>query len=241
MLRRLHATGHYAERVNGRALVYGPRVFAGFPEEALVFYEGLRADNTKAYWSDHRPVYERSVRTPMLALLEDLGTEFGPGRMFRPYRDIRFSKDKTPYKDHAAGIVQDERHGALYVQLSADGLYVGGGYWHTETDQAQRLRAAVADDRTGAHLQRVLDGLTGWTVLGERLKRLPKPYAADHPRADLLHHRSLAAGLSFEPAEWLHEPECTERVAQAWRQVSPLNDWLNAHVGPTRREQPPRR
>lgn len=216
-------------------------MFEGFPEQALVFYEGLRADNSKAYWSDHKAVYEQCVRGPMLALLEQLAPEFGLGRMFRPYRDIRFSKDKTPYKDHAAGIVQDERHGALYVQLGAEGLYVGGGYWHTESDQVQRLRAAVADDRTGPQLQRVLDALHGWTVLGERLKRLPSPYPPDHPRADLLRHKSLAAGLAFEPAEWLHDPECGGRVAQAWRQVSPLNDWLDAHVGPTRKERPARR
>jgi uncharacterized protein (DUF2461 family) len=148
---------------------------------------------------------------------------------------------KTPYKDHAGAVVQDEHAGALYVQLSADGLYVGGGYWHTQTDQAQRLRAAVADDLTGTQLQRILDGLEGWTLLGDRLKRLPRPYEPDHPRADLLHSKSLAAGLAFEPAEWLHEPECGDRVAQAWRQVTPLNDWLNATVGPTHREVPARR
>jgi uncharacterized protein (TIGR02453 family) len=208
-------------------------VFGGFPEEALVFYEGLRADNTKAYWSDHKAVYDRAVKAPMEALLAQLEPEFGPAKFFRPYRDVRFAKDKTPYKDHAAAVVISERSGALYVQLSADGLYVGGGYWHSATDQAQRLRAAVAEDRTGAQLVQVLDRLRGWEVLGERYKRLPKPYAPDHPRADLLHHKSLAAGRRFEPAEWLHEPECGSRVAAAWREVVPLRDWLEQHVGPS--------
>jgi uncharacterized protein (TIGR02453 family) len=210
-------------------------VFEGFPEEALVFYEGLRADNTKAYWTDHKEQYESAVRAPMQALLDQLEPEFGRAKFFRPYRDVRFARDKTPYKEHAGAVVQDEGFGALYVQLSADGLYVGGGYWRTATDQAQRLRAAVADDLTGSQLQRILDGLDGWTVLGERLKRLPKPYQPDHPRAELLHAKALAAGKPFEPAEWLHEPECGQRVAQAWREVVPLRDWLNAHVGPTRR------
>ena len=215
--------------------------FAGFPEEALLFYEGLCADNTKAYWTDHKAVYERSVKAPMQALLDDLEPEFGRGKLFRPYRDVRFSHDKTPYKEHAGAVVEDDRSGALYVQVSADGLYVGGGYWHTQTDQAQRLREAVADDRTGTELQRVLDGLRDWQLLGERLKRLPKPYEPDHPRADLLHHKSLAAGRAFEPEEWLHEPECGARVARAWREVRPLKDWLTEHVGPTRREAPARR
>jgi uncharacterized protein (TIGR02453 family) len=211
----------------------------GFPEEALVFYEGLEADNTKAYWTDHKAVYERAVREPLDALLAELAPEFGTAKVFRPYRDVRFSKDKTPYKTAAAAVVEGD--GSLYLQLGADGLYVGGGYWHTETDQVQRLRAAVDDDRSGRALQAVLDGLAGWEVMGERLKRVPKPYAPDHPRADLLVHKTLAAGLRFEPAEWLHTAECGERVAAAWRQVQPLNAWLAQHVGPTRQERPARR
>ncbi len=214
-------------------------MFSGFPEEALVFYEGLEADNTRAYWSDHKDVYDRAVRAPLDALLADLAPEFGTAKVFRPYRDVRFSKDKTPYKTHAAAVV--EADGSLYVQLGADGLFVGGGSWHTASDQVQRLRAAVDDDLSGRRLQEVLDGLAGWEVLGERLKRLPKPYAPDHPRADLLLHKSLAAGLRFEPAEWLHTPECGERVAAAWRTVQPLNAWLSQHVGPTRQERPARR
>ena len=212
----------------------GGMTFSGFPEEALLFYEGLRADNSKAYWTDHKAAYDACVKAPMEALLADLEPEFGRAKLFRPYRDVRFSKDKTPYKEHAAAVVVDGRSGALYVQLSADGLYVGGGYWHTSRDQSQRLRAAVADERTGAELERLLTALDGWEVLGERYKRLPKPYAIDHPRADLLHHKALAAGYAFEPAEWLHEPACGEQVAQAWRAVVPLRDWLNQHVGPAR-------
>ena len=211
----------------------------GFPEEALVFYEGLEADNTKAYWTDHKAVYDRAVKAPLDALLAELAPEFGAAKVFRPDRDVRFSKDKTPYKTHAAAVVEDDA--SLYVQLGADGLFVGGGYWHTQSDQVQRLRAAVDDDLSGRQLQAVLDGLTGWEVMGERLKRMPKPYSPDHPRADLLLHKSLAAGLRLEPDEWLHTAECTERVAAAWRQVQPLNAWLSQHVGPTRQEKPARR
>lgn len=218
-------------------------MFSGFPEQALVFYEGLQADNTKAYWSDHKATYDACVKAPMEALLAELEPEFGPAKFFRPYRDVRFSKDKTPYKEHAGAVIVDDRYGALYVQLSAEGLYVGGGYWHTQTDQAQRLREAVFEQRTGEQLQAILDRLAGngWQVIGERLKRLPKPYEPDHPRAELLHAKSLAAGRAFVPAEWLHEPECGARVADAWREVTPLRDWLTQHVGPTRREQPTRR
>lgn len=216
-------------------------MFTGFPEAALEFYDGLRADNSKAYWSEHKAVYDRTVRAPLEALIADLEPDFSRAKLFRPYRDVRFSRDKTPYKDHAAAVVEDDGGGALYLQLSADGLYVGGGYWHTQTDQAQRLREAAADDRIGGQLQAVLDGLQDWEVHGERLKRLPKPWSADHPRAGLLHHKTLAVGRSFEPAPWLHEPECGARVTAAWREVLPLNSWLGQHVGPTRRELPARR
>ena len=211
--------------------------FEGFPEEALVFYEGLRADNTKAYWTDHKAMYDACVKEPMEALLAQLEPEFGPAKFFRPYRDVRFAKDKTPYKDHAGAVAHDhDGSTGLYVQLSADGLYVAGGSWRLESDQVQRLRAAVADDATGSRLVKTLTALEkdGWNVGGERLVRVPKPYDADHPRADLLRAKSLAANHPFEPAEWLHTPECGDRVAAAWRALKPLNAWLHRHVGPSR-------
>jgi uncharacterized protein (TIGR02453 family) len=215
--------------------------FEGFPEEALVFYEGLCADNTRAYWNDHKAQYDACVKAPMEALLADLEPEFGPAKLFRPYRDVRFAKDKTPYKTHAGAVVHADDASALYVQLDAEGVYVGGGYWHAQSDQVQRLRAAVDDDLSGRQLVEVLDGLRGWTVIGDQLKRPPKPWSPDHPRADLLRRKSLAAGLRFEPAEWLHEPVCATRVAEAWRALGPLNAWLGQHVGPSTKPAAERR
>jgi uncharacterized protein (TIGR02453 family) len=211
--------------------------FAGFPEEALTFYEGLRADNSKAYWTDHRATYDADVKAPMEALLAQLEPEFGTGKLFRPYRDMRFAKDKTPYKDHAGAIAQDaDGSTGLYVQLSADGLYVAGGSWRLATSQARRLRAAIAEDATGRRLVTVLADLekNGWQIGGDRLVRVPPPYDKNHPRADLLRATSLAAHQPFEPAEWLHTPECGQRVADAWRALLPLNAWLRRHVGPSR-------
>lgn len=213
--------------------------FEGFSEQALIFYEGLEADNSKAYWTDHKAVYDSAVKAPMEALLAQLEPEFGPAKLFRPYRDVRFSKDKTPYKDHAGAVI-DSPDGALYVQLGADGLMVAGGYWHTETDQAQRLRAAIADDLTGRRLVTVLAGLAGWQLGGERLKRLPKPYEPDHPRAELLHLKSLTASRHREPGEWLHEPSCGAEIAADWRALGPLNAWLSQHVGATHKPARPR-
>ncbi len=215
--------------------------FAGFPEQMLTFYEGLEADNSKPYWTDHRADYDSAVAAPMRALLDELGPEFGEAKFFRPYRDIRFSKDKTPYKTHAGAVVSGEPgDGALYVQVSADGLLVAGGYWSCATDQSQRLREAAADERTGGRLTTILAELTGagFTVGGERLKRLPKPYDDEHPRADLLRAKTLTAARHDPPDDALHTPAVRDRVAEGWRALGPLNLWLRDHVGVSRK--PPR-
>lgn len=106
--------------------------FAGFGEHAVEFYDGLSADNSKAYWADHVEVYRSDVRAPMEALIAELTPEFGPGfgegKVFRPYRDVRFARDKTPYKTHCGGVVEQGRGGgAYYVEVSSAGLRVGGG------------------------------------------------------------------------------------------------------------------
>src|SRR5215469_14946803 len=92
--------------------------FSGWSPEAVEFFEGLRADNTKTYWAAHKAFYEASVREPMAQLLDELSGEFGPGRIARPYRDIRFSADKSPYKTEIYATL--DRGG--YVRFSADGL-----------------------------------------------------------------------------------------------------------------------
>ena len=129
--------------------------FSGWPEEALDFYDGLAADNTKTYWTQHKAVYTEKVLGPMTELTEELATEFGEPKIFRPYRDVRFSADKTPYKTHIGAVIG----GAGYVQFSAEGLAAGAGMWQLDPDQLTRYRAAVASDRTGPELERLAAGL----------------------------------------------------------------------------------
>jgi uncharacterized protein (TIGR02453 family) len=224
------------------------RGFGGFPEEALEFYEGLEADNSKTYWTDRRDVYERAVRGPLQALLDDLEPEFGPGKMFRPYRDVRFSADKSPYKTAAAATVPVE-DGAVsfYLQISARGLFVGAGTYHMSRDQLARYREAVLTDRSGGELARISEtlGAAGFEVhASERLQRVPRGVDPSHPRADLLRYKGLAAMRDFGVQPWLETPGCRDVVADAWRVAVPLVRWLGRHVGlpaETEGERGPRR
>ena len=121
--------------------------FRGWPVEAVEFFEGLEADNSKTYWQQNKEVYDSMVRAPMEELLAEIEPEFGKGRIFRPYRDIRFSSDKSPYKTNIGATVGDG-----YVQLTADGLGAGSGMWEMAPDQLDRYREAVSATRSGDKL-----------------------------------------------------------------------------------------
>jgi uncharacterized protein (TIGR02453 family) len=203
--------------------------FKGWPAGALQFFEGLEADNSKAYWLSHKDVYERDVKAPMEALLSELTKEFGEPRLFRPYRDTRFSKDKSPYKTTAAGMI-----GSCYVQLSADGLLAGAGVYHMETDQLERYREAAASDASGRKLQTLVDSLrkAGLEVHGsDALKTAPKGYPRDHPRIELLRSKGLVVMKSWAPASWLSTAAAKTRVVDVFHAARPLLRWLDANVG----------
>ncbi|GAB2698816.1 DUF2461 domain-containing protein [Kitasatospora kifunensis] len=211
--------------------------FEGWQDEALEFYERLETDNSKTFWTEHREVYDRAVRQPMVELLDQLEPEFGPGKIFRPNRDVRFSADKAPYKTHVGGYLE----AGGYIQLSADGLACGNGMYHLAADQLERYRAAVAEDLSGAELERVIARVTkaGPVVSGrDALKTAPRGYPKDHPRIALLRNKGLVAWQEWEPADWLGTPEAYRRITTFLRASQPLKDWLDGHVGPS--ELPPR-
>jgi uncharacterized protein (TIGR02453 family) len=213
--------------------------FEGFPDEGLVFYEGLEADNTKTYWTRHKAAYDEHVRAPLQTLLEELAPEFGPAKVFRPYRDVRFSHDKTPYKTHQGAVVHPASAGAWYVQLSADGLMVAGGCWRLESDQVARYRRAVADAVQGPRLEAEVDRLAaaGWAIEGEKLSRVPAGYSADGERLELLRQKALHAARRWVPEDWLHDRRALEKIRTAWRDLTALNAWLADNVGATTKER----
>jgi uncharacterized protein (TIGR02453 family) len=205
--------------------------FKGWPASALDFFDGLEADNSKAYWLSHKDVYERDVKAPMEALLSELTKEFGAARLFRPYRDTRFSKDKSPYKTTAAGMI-----GSCYIQLSADGLLAGAGVYHMETDQLERYRAAVAADASGRKLETLVDSLrkAGLDVHGsDVLKTAPRGYPRDHPRVELLRSKGLVVMKSWAPASWLSTAAAKKRIVDVFHAARPLLKWLDTNVGQT--------
>ncbi len=205
--------------------------FSGWPAEALDFFDGLEADNSRSYWLAHKPVYEDVVRAPMLALLATLAPEFGPGTIFRPYRDVRFSKDKTPYK---TGIGASLRDG--YVELSARGLAAGRGMYVMAPDQLERYRRAVADDVQGAALERVDAALAkkGLHLQGrDVLRTAPRGYDRDHPRIELLRFKGVIVWKAWEVEPWLGTAAASKRVATFFRAAAPLDEWLATNVGPS--------
>lgn len=204
--------------------------FEGIPLAALDFYEDLEADNSKAYWTAHKAIYDEQVRAPIEALAAELADEFGASKFFRPYRDVRFAKDKTPYKDHQGVWFGESRR---YFHISAAGLFVGGGMYHLEPDQIARLRRAIDTDVTGDALVAAVAATTRakLTVSGEQLTRTPAGYPKDHPREQWLRHKSLTASRELGAPAWLPTRRTRTEVAKAFRAMTPLVAWLDKHVG----------
>ena len=202
--------------------------FRGWPVEAVEFYEGLQADNTKTYWQEHKAVYERCVKGPMEDLLAELAEDFGPGRVFRPYRDVRFSKDKRPYKLNCAAQLPGG-----YISFSAEGLFAGSGLYMPDANQLQRFRAAVDEETPGSELMAIVATLRkdGYDVgAHEVLKAAPKGYAKDHPRIELLNHKGIVMSKSWPVGAWLGTRKAKDRVVACLHAAGPLNAWLARYV-----------
>ncbi len=202
--------------------------FQGFPEAALDFYDDLEVDNTKSFWEANKHVYAESVKAPMVALTEALAGEFGTAKVFRPYRDVRFAKDKTPYKTHQGAFVGVAPATGWYVELSARGVRIGGGFYEASATRLAAVRAAIDSDLTGPELVRTVERLASddWEVGGDRLKTKPRGYDADHPRIELLRHRSLVVTRSLGFGSVIQGPELVGVVRDGWRQLRPLIEWV---------------
>jgi uncharacterized protein (TIGR02453 family) len=211
---------------------------ASFTPKATKFFAGLERDNSKEYWTANKAVFENEVKEPMAALVESLPEEFGPFKIFRMNRDIRFSADKSPYKTQH-GAAHEAGGTVYYVHLDAHGLMAACGAYMMAPDQLERYREAVAADSTGPALQGILDDLSehGFEVghgMSEPLKTAPRGYPRDHPRVDLLRQKAVSAHRRLEGSQ-LRDAEAVRRfVVDTFDACGPMNDWIRSNIGSSR-------
>jgi uncharacterized protein (TIGR02453 family) len=221
----------------------GAVTFRGFPEDALDFFVELEANNERSWWQANKQRFEASVATPMREMLDALEPEFGAFKVFRMNRDVRFSADKSPYKTAHAAVTQ-EVGTSRYVQISANGLFAGGGLYHMQRDQLERFRAAVDHERIGAELETAIASArrARLDIGGAEppLATAPRGWPRDHPRVDLLRMKGLITHRDLGSPAWLHTRRAANEVAKVWRAGAALSNWLDANVGPSG-EPPPTR
>ena len=211
--------------------------FTGIPPEVFDFYERLEADNSKAFWEANKHTYRDVVKPTTQALCDELD-EYGPFHLFRPHNDLRFSKNKPPYKTHQGAYTEGEGGAGYYFQLSAQGLMAGTGYYSMAKDQLERFRAAIDDDETGAEIAELVAGLEKKYTIGaiDQLKTAPRGYPKDHPRIELLRRKGLMLSKEFGAPKWLHTRRAISQIHNLWRVGDELNGWLDTNVGPSQIE-----
>lgn len=205
----------------------------GIPAEAFDFYDQLAIENTREFWAAHKGEYEQYVRDPLRALADAVEPDFGPAHLYRPYRDMRFAKDKTPIKDHQGCVFAAENGLGWYVQISGAGLMVAGGWYQSTGPQVKRYREYLAEHGS-ADLRKALEVATsaGFVIDGDQLKTRPRGIAEDDPDLDLFRHRTMHATRKWEPGVWMETAELEAVVRESFEAIRPMIDVLCDMVGP---------
>lgn len=223
--------------------------FAGFPAGTVKFLKGLRADNTKAWFDDHRADYDtyfvgagRDFVAALGPRLQEIAPDvrFEPkinGSLFRINRDVRFSKDKTPYKDHLdLWFWHGERKGwgapGFWFRLSPDVTIMGAGMHRFEKEHATRYRNAVLDDTSGPDLESAIADVTAagpYTLGGATRKTVPRGFDKAHPRAGWLLHDGLTVSVEGKPV-LARRDDFLDVCASHYANMAPLVRWLLTHV-----------
>jgi uncharacterized protein (TIGR02453 family) len=231
-----------------------PGRFAGFRAEALRFLRQLKRHNARPWFEANRDRYQTEVRTPMALLVEEVDVRLArvapeivgdPRRsVFRIHRDVRFSRDKSPYKTHAAcwfyhmdagrGVGAEAQGGAgFYFHLEPDQCLIGAGIWMPPRESLSRIREALLEDHRG--FERILEDRTFRRRYGAleneaMLKRLPRGYREDHPAARWMRYQSFTVGRTLTERTVL-SPRLAVTVAQHYAALTPFVRWLNAALG----------
>jgi uncharacterized protein (TIGR02453 family) len=221
--------------------------FEGFPKEGITFLKKLKKNNTREWFTAHKTEYEENVKQPMLSLIVAMKAElqqFAPDidadpkrSMFRIYRDTRFSKDKTPYKTHAAAIFHPRGHwqnsAGFYLHIEPGKIYLGGGMYMPDGAQLKLIRAAIAQnaDEFIALVQRKqFQKRFGGKIEGEKLQRIPMGYAVEHPMAEWLKLKQFYTMVTLEEKECYTKKFITNVVA-VYSDGLPLVRFLNNALG----------
>ena len=227
--------------------------FTGFAREAPGFFHQLAAEMTREWFTAHKHEYEALWVQPMTALLAEVAARLKPAyrgltvhdpKLFRIYRDVRFGADKSPYKTHCAGVIgvsktkeaakPTESSAALYLHLGAEDEYCGAGHYIFEPDTLARWRKLVANNKSGAEIQKLVTAsraLGMKTEAHEILARVPKPYDADHPRAELLRYKGLIVGFPAIPRGLIHRATFADWLVARATEAAPLVGWLAKKLG----------
>ena len=223
--------------------------FAGFDRDAVQFWHELASEMSKQWFAANKQRYEAVWVQPMLALLRDVARGLAPAYrpfklgepgVLRIYRDLRFSRDKTPYKTHIAGLIRlggdriaEAGHAALYLHLGLEEEYAGVGCYQFDATRTARWRRAVVGP-PGGSLLRIIASLRrkGYQPGGyENYARVPKGFAPDHPRAELLKWKGLICRFPAMPARLLYRPELARWLLGHARATAPLVVWSRRHLG----------
>jgi uncharacterized protein (TIGR02453 family) len=220
--------------------------FAGFADAEGTFFKQLDRHQDRAWFAAHKADYEDGWAGPMLSLLHAVRAridddypyhELSAPKVFRIQRDVRFARDKTPYKTNVAGIVLARGRGAdpvtevpaaLYLHVGLECVVAAGQYMMAAPALA-RFRAAVVDDERGAEVARLVEALRArrLTVRSvEELQKVPRGFDPDHPRAELLRWKGMLVSPPALPRRLLPSPKLVDWIADFARQAAPLTAWL---------------
>jgi uncharacterized protein (TIGR02453 family) len=216
---------------------------AAFTPRTLAFLRALERNNRREWFHARKDRYETDVRAPMVALVERLASDFtgfapdvlaSPrASMYRPYRDTRFSANKTPLKTNVAAVfphrLLPKHEGAgFYVEVAPHHVWFGGGMYMPSSAQLYQVREHIAAEH--ARLSRIVGSAafrrTFGTLEGEQLRRVPRGFAPDHPAGAFLKYRQFLAGCE-RPAEFAIEPGFYRALVAAFRTLAPLVAFLN--------------
>jgi len=205
------------------------RRFTGWPTAAFDVLLELDGDPPAAVRQRCRKDRERLVRTPMIALLQDLADAD------ESYDDFTVEGFVSPYYgrwQHQYATIRIARNVGIGMAFDLDGLHMSGSWWTADAGQLQRYRTAIADDRSGTELADILQVLQerDRQITGTIMKRMPRGYPTDHPRANLLRYRTLVSQLPPGCEDWLHTPEVVEHVLAAAAELRPFTSWFATHV-----------